>query len=90
MLRNGFLESKLAHVKSQRVPNFCKHIVLAYAGINFKQWIDMNTKESPQKTCIKEPPQKQHLAGSCLGYIAKETQCLEAVEWRGDGGCQQI
>lgn len=90
MLKNGFLESKFAHVKSQRVPNFCKHIVLAPAGINFKQWIDTNTKGSPQITCIKEPPQKQHLAGSCLDYTAKGTQCLEAVEWRGDGRCQQI
>lgn len=76
MLRNGFLESKFAHIKSPRVPNFCKHIMLSPAGINFKQWIDMNTKGSSQITSIKEPPQKQHLAESCLGYTAEGAQRL--------------
>lgn len=44
---------------------------LAPAGINCKQWIDMNTKGSPQITSIKEPSQKQHLAESFLGYTSE-------------------
>lgn len=64
--------------------------MLAPAEMNFKQWIDMNTKGSSQITSIKELPQKQHLAESCLGYTAEGTQCLVGVEWKGDGGCHQI
>jgi len=52
--------------------------MLAPAGINCEQWIDINTKGSPQITSIKEPPQKQHLAESCLGYTADG---IESVSW---------
>lgn len=72
MLRNSFLEfleSKFAHIKPTKVPNFCKHIMLAPAGINCKQRID--TEGFPQITSIKEPPQNPHLAESCLGYTAE-------------------
>lgn len=44
MLRNGFLESKFAHMKQPTVPNFCKPITLASDGIDCKPWIDINTK----------------------------------------------
>lgn len=47
---------------------------LAPAVINFKQWVDINTKESPQITSIKEPPQKNNI----LLRVALATQLKEA------------
>lgn len=71
MLRNCFLKSKFSCIKPPRVPKFCKHTTLASAGINSKPWLDTNTRRTPLITSIKDPPQNQHLAESCLGYPAE-------------------
>lgn len=79
MLRNGFLESKFVHSKSPRF------LQTHYAEINFKHWIDMNTKGSSQITRIKETPQKQHLAESCLATQLKDHSILWGLSGKGMG-----
>lgn len=81
MVKNGFPESKFAHIKPLRLLNFCKHITLAPAGTNCEQWIDINTKGAPQISSTKEPPQNQHLAESRLSYTA---QGIASVSWVGN------